>query len=566
MLYECGANFWSQHIFGSSDPHVPTSIKALEEQKRQHFHMPTAIFPGQLVVALSQKDEDPSQSLGAWRRVSPDEPIFAAISAVAEQIRAGIDDATLLIWRKMFLCVSVRFEHLPTEEARHFRAHNLRQAVVADYDSMAHSDIQQCFSLKAFQLRQEAKMGAQSAQQLWKLYNEMAKNASLTEPFKVGFIDACLTVWDKILLDDYMRQSVLMLENEYGKRSPLNSIYKMQRIVDKAKTHEQRCWLINGICDWVVQGLVPPADFTFEGLVGKGKGDKGFIDLLLLKFDLLSWFATRLVHTHPFTDAVRDRMGQMSTGHAAHRAMFGTVRAAEHFDQSWLGALPPSGQALLRLTESIVFKTQEWDMSLKTWLRAGKTWLDILEEPMLKESISKVLELLSQEVCGKPGVHPKLQDDGKSTGLCITIDDILGVGLATDDTQSAPHELQQMLLEKDPNGKLLEYRTFAATLRNQFVKLIEEPQSAAAFSDTLLSSALGQVLKDLTSSDGYVGVMYYPPAAGEPITHPHLRISPLRDEHLKKLVKGVDFKLVELAVLVGGGGGGGGGGSGLAMA
>ena len=34
-------------------------------------------------------------------------------------------------------------------------------------------------------------------------------------------------------------------------------------------------------------------------------------------------------------------------------------------------------------------------------------------------------------------------------------------------------------------------------------------------------------------------VMYYPPAAGEPVTHPHIRIAPMRDEHIKKLVKGV---------------------------
>ncbi len=541
MLYECGANFWSQHIFGSSDPHVPTGIRAVEEQKRQHFHTPTAIFPGQIVVALSQKSEDPSQSLGAWRRVSPDEPVFAAISMVAEQIRAGVDDATLHIWRKMFLCVSVRFEHLPTEEARHFRAHNLRQSVVADYDSMAHTDVQQCFSLKAFQFRQEAKLGAQSAQQLWKLYNEHAKNASLTEPFKIGFIDACMTVWDKILVDDTMRELVLMLENDHGKRSPFNSIYKLQRVVDKAKTPEQRCWLINGICDWVGQGLVPATDFTFEALAGRGKSDKGFIDLLLVKLDLLSWFATRFVHLHPFTETVRDRLGRMATGHTAYRAMFGTVRAADHFDQSWLGALPPSGQALLRLVESIVFKTQEWDTSLKTWIRAGKTCNDIVEEATLKESISRLTDLLSQDACGKPGAPPKVQDDGKSKEkLVITIDDIIEAG-PDDGTKSAPNELQQKLLEKDPNGKLLEYRTFAGTLRNQFVKLIPEPQSAAGFSDTVLSSALGQVLKDLTSAEGYIGVMYYPPAAGEPITHPHLRISPLRDDHLKKLIKGAGF-------------------------
>lgn len=108
------------------------------------------------------------------------------------------------------------------------------------------------------------------------------------------------------------------------------------------------------------------------------------------------------------------------------------------------------------------------------------------------------------------------------------------------------------------------------------MKLIAEPETAAELAAIIQASAIGKLME---RSAKHIGVLYFPPGAGqlslthyiqrviiihkasgvfccialkhiacslilvlpkgEPVTHPHLRICPLRDDHLKKLIKGV---------------------------
>jgi hypothetical protein len=129
----------------------------------------------------------------------------------------------------MLLSVSCRFEMLPTEEARHFRAHNLRQNIQADYDGMARSDIQLAFSIKAFHMRQEAIQGPMSTKDMIKVYTEKARASGSSNSMKDGFIDTCLTVWKHLLTDPHVRDELLKLEQLYGKRHHYHSHYRIGR-------------------------------------------------------------------------------------------------------------------------------------------------------------------------------------------------------------------------------------------------------------------------------------------------------------------------------------------------
>ena len=497
-----------------------------------------------MVVALISEDDDPSKSIGAWKRISPDEPIFAAISRVAEDIRAGASQEDLETWRKMFLSVSCRFEHHPTEDSRHFRCQNLRMAAQSDYESLARSDVQIAFSIKAFQTRKETTVGPLSCGKLVELYKEQAKAAGSSNMLKEGFIDSCLSVWSKILSNERMRATILDLEDNLGKRSPFNSIYRLQSIINKAKTLEQRVWVIEGIAARIADGTIISTDITQATLTGSSRNEKGLVDLLLIKQEILRWIEQSWMVKQSMSQEVCERVRQLSEGWPTYTALFGKGK-----DVSWMGSLSVHGSLLLRLIESMVFKSQEWDSNLRTWLRANKSLEEIVAQPALADTLQGIADHLKEENLVMPTVpdmdtsvkdgklNRALTIDDIMAGSWMTIHDIMAGSDGTDPRELS--EVQRLIHDKDPDGKLGEYRDLAQALTSQQVKLIKEPESASMFAELVKGSAIGSMLEKLTKTSGYVGVMYHPPSSGEPVTHPHIRICPLRDENLRKLVKGV---------------------------
>lgn len=487
-----------------------------------------------MVVALSSEDDDPSKSIGAWKRISPDEPIFAAISRVAEDIRAGASQEDLETWRKMFLSVSCRFEHHPTEDSRHFRCQNLRMAAQSDYESLARSDVQIAFSIKAFQIRKETTVGPLSCSKIVELYKENAKAAGSSNMLKESFIDSCLSVWSKVLSNERMRATILDLEEKLGKWSPFRSIYILQSIINKAKTLEQRVWVIEGIAARIADGTIISTDITQAMLTGTSRNEKGLVELLLIKQEILRWIEQSWMVKQSVSQEVCERVRQLSEGWPTYTELFGKGK-----DVSWMGSLSVHGSLLLRLIESMVFKSQEWDSNLRTWLRANKTLEEIVAQPVLAETLQGIADNLKQEnlMLTVPDKDTSVKD-GK-LNRALTIDDIMAESVSDSKDPRELSEVQRLIHDKDPDGKLGEYRDLAQALTSQQVKLIKEPESAITFAEILRGSAIGSMLEKLTKTSGYVGVMYHPPSSGEPVTHPHIRICPLRDDNLRKLVKGV---------------------------
>jgi len=474
---------------------------------------------------------------GSWKRVSPDEVVFAAITRVARDISEGVSEDDLKKWRQMFLSITARFELLDTDDKRHFRATNLRLKVAADFEALARSDIQQCFSVMAFQAR-KSKKGSCGAKELFQLYKKNALMVGSSDIIKEGFIDVCLTVWDKILANEKMRNVILHGEAKFGKNGPWKSIFRLQKVIDVARSEEQRMWLVAALGELCDENIIKGATLRMEDLVGKNRSEKGLLHLLLMKLELLNWFCQRWVISKPFAEDVRKRMSQLNRGHAAYHSLFGTSKTAASMDISWLGSLPPSGQSALRLVESVVYKCNEWDTNLKTWVRANKNLEDIIQQPVLKETIENIEELLNQELSAKtassssgPKSATKIEDGKLKEAL--NIDDV--IDLDPDDPRI---EVEKLLREQDPDNKIGEYRDLAATKRNEQIKMLMLPSSATDFKGMLMGTAVHTVLQNTKNSPGYVGVMYNPAMAGEPSTHPHIRVCPLREDHLKMLIKG----------------------------
>eukprot|EP00974_Lingulodinium_polyedra_P078643 7617108-Lingulodinium_polyedra.AAC.1 len=83
-------------------------------------------------------------------------------------------------------------------------------------------------------------------------------------------------------------------DDTYGTGGPFNSVFKLQVIVDRAKTLPCIHWTIASIVDDVDMG------YAESSTVGVAKLKKVHVPIALLKMDLLDWLLSNFMETHPF--------------------------------------------------------------------------------------------------------------------------------------------------------------------------------------------------------------------------------------------------------------------------
>jgi hypothetical protein len=173
--------------------------------------------------------------------------------------------------------------------------------------------------------------------------------------------------------------------------------------------------------------------------------------------------------------------------------------------------------------EAIGYKA-DWDPNLRTWLRAGKTPKEMMVEAALAEELDGILHEITAETMGKPAEGNR---KGGSGAVVPLEEAVVRAADAEANDSGAPLPEEQQL-------RLREFTSYAERLLSEHIRLIEEPETAATVREVLKGTAVVSLL----GKGKTIGVLYAPQHAGEPATHPHLRVAPLRDDHVRKMVKG----------------------------
>ena len=90
-----------------------------------YYFATPARTPHDIVIAVAGTQTHPLRAQGALSRVSPDEPVYAWLLAVARDIDAGLP---MDGWVHSALTVTFTFRQLVTEEDKYYAAVNLREA------------------------------------------------------------------------------------------------------------------------------------------------------------------------------------------------------------------------------------------------------------------------------------------------------------------------------------------------------------------------------------------------------------------------------------------------------
>ena len=387
--YQCAGSFFWIDLGYNAVPDIPVSQAAIRHFSDQILNAGKLPFP--TTIAIPGPSYDVKAHLGKLKRVSPEEPEMAMIFALDNSLRmdGSYDNAEKV--KTILLSMTLEFKVLATPEACFLCQVNLREYITGLFTVAARSAVQRIIELMLFRDRQKTKMSASDLALKW---IDEVKMASISEKVTADFVRQAQAVYDNMFKNGQTFDIIMAAEQEWGKQSPFDSVYKLSAIVSKCTSVEQNLWVCASIVDAVKNGFMTAPEFSVRSLSGKGSGNFGIIDLCLLKSQLYKYISTDFLNLHRFSSTIAKKIHGMSS-HAGCRNLFG-YKNEKATNMQWLGTLPESGWKLCTLVENMIYSIS-LDSDLRTMGKDGKTAREIMEEPPFKDRIEEVLSALENE-------------------------------------------------------------------------------------------------------------------------------------------------------------------------
>ena len=210
--YVCGCNMmWFQILF-NPQPKVPLRESSVETLLLKEFGAdePPPKFPGLVQVAA---DPDltvlPSTMFGSWKRISPEEPMFAVIMKVGRGIQSGWDDSVVEKWKNFFLSIAVEFQKCGKEDIT-WKSMSARETIGTQYETLYPTAPGRVYQIGVF--KDEMASGGRVVSQQ-DIFNEFNNNVEFAAEFKKKFtmtyIEVCCNIWDNLFSVPGFRKVVL---------------------------------------------------------------------------------------------------------------------------------------------------------------------------------------------------------------------------------------------------------------------------------------------------------------------------------------------------------------------
>ncbi len=294
-VYSCGCNVMWAALFYKPCPGVPLLLSNILKLKEFEFNKdePPARFPTDLVIGVDSADGETVRAKRSWlKRLSPEEPVFAALLKISEGIDAGWSDATLVRWRRLLLTVPTTFELLTEPADFRWRSIDLREKIVNDFETMSTTAIQKIFEIASYKVEFERVSGTTlSAEAMFKMYEMKVTHSKMGDTFTKTLVDTALTCWNSVLSFPEIQQLLIKSDEDHGKRNVWDSVYKIEYLAKKAgktNTVPKILWMIHAVEHLLTQHGKTSGEMSVANLSGKGKyqDGKGTLDICLYKLDL----------------------------------------------------------------------------------------------------------------------------------------------------------------------------------------------------------------------------------------------------------------------------------------
>ena len=302
-MYKAGVNFWALSHTMLLAPSVPIMSSAIQKLKGHYFKTPTCIPMDVVVVVADAADARKSIEERSLKVISPPEILFAFVAAVHGDLAKG-DDDILGQWKNAMLACSCSFTEFRGDEEVHKLCLQLREDLSQNFSAMRYNAVQKMSDVQAVATQLEASVGSATVERVADHYKTIRFAGDAGEVITKEFVDCSLSVLRRLMSRPKCHKLVLNLCEE-GLGNPLDSVYKLHKIVSKANSPDMIEWSLELICDQWRSGALKADQLGMRHLRGDiaGSGGKGIIDLMVFKHDALQFLLGPFAAVREFSPA-----------------------------------------------------------------------------------------------------------------------------------------------------------------------------------------------------------------------------------------------------------------------
>ena len=185
------------------------------------------------------------------------------------------------------------------------------------------------------------------------VWSKHVETSPMSESITTSYIDAALTVYDRLLSIDEAKAIVLDAEERWGVKSPWDSVYKLEAVIKKCgraspQTTKKLLWVLGCVTDTVLYLELSPGQISVRALSGKGQpGGKGLVDYWLYKGCLRTHLTNTLLSELNIPSEATSEIRGFFESHAIFRNLFGYK--TENKPRQWLAKYSANVQKLIFL-------------------------------------------------------------------------------------------------------------------------------------------------------------------------------------------------------------------------
>ena len=516
--YDCGVNMLWGSLFFNARPHVPLRIQAIEKYMEQRFSdsAPPSQFTGKVVFAM--RDGEKALDLkGRLRRISPEEPVYAAVLKVGRGIvNKTIPDDDLKLWRQFFLSVSGRFEKMSDDKIK-WAADNLRESAGIDFEAMYPTPIQRIFSIAHHRVWLEVQPGGKDVPSAQDIYKDYATNVNFckagrgnSDTFSMNYVQVALTMWDNVLVKPHFRDTLLKAEEDDN--HIWDSLYKLEQVVRKvgrSRDEAKTLWLLRAVEFQITYSGVSSADLSINSLSGKRTGGIGILDCELYKFSLLKHLTCDFLVNRSFTLQEKTLAKDVFENHESY------VKHYFSGDLTWIGQLSPPCHALFNLIEALVFKGHHVEC-IRQSCRSQRSESETLDTSPLSDLVELVdSRLETREAEDEPTgpTNTKLAADAPAPDMPFS--------LAIAALKAADGDKFVEELDAEGGEAVQAAQEKAERQFKEYVAIIPETGTRSEMQVKIEATGIGKLRG--SPETGYVMIFFHANLSGESATQPSTR-------------------------------------------
>ena len=351
--YRCSGNFCWQDLVWLVNHRVPVNQKQIKDYQQFAFPAmdPPADCPLSVHIAVEKVKDMPKPNAAVkYQRISPEEPVHAFLFSLEEAvIKAPEDQALLGRWLKLCLTTPMTFEMVPAGEERYWRAQNIREHQIEKGDTVHRSTRQRIYDVAGFKIAKEREANKTiGADKIEKMYKRV-KLATRSEKITFGFIDASVTIYNRILkLPKAAVQLEWLDENLPKAQNPIASVWTLQYVIERAQSPERIVFALEGLVDHYRMGLIDLGVFSHTKLKDSRQS---YVEVLSLKMSTLSYMLTELLANSGIAAASAAKIREVYSSFATTRQFSTAYPDSPEPNTSWRLHLKPSALVFCDLLE-----------------------------------------------------------------------------------------------------------------------------------------------------------------------------------------------------------------------